>query len=164
MRLPTIPLPATAERLFEKVATFTARQQRGVILLLKLAIVYAAGASVVGGLEFLREIFDRNPDLPNQVTGGALSLGSWFLLGGLGLYGLSWAARRVGLSEGVARRIDIAGNLLLGTLASVFIVALVLFAFVVAYLFLQVGMTVAYTVTTFGLTSAYQATASVLGY
>ena len=164
MRLPAISLPATAERLFEKVAAVAARQQRGVILLLKLAIVYAAGAGVVGGLEFLREIFDHNPDLPNRVTGAALSLGSWFLFGGLGLYGLSGATKRLGLGDRIAHRLDLAGNLLLGVLASLFIVALVLFAFVVAYLFLRVGMTVAYAVATHGLTTAYQATASVLGY
>lgn len=160
MRLPAMPMPAMAGRLFEKAAAVAGRQQRGVILFLKLAIVYAAGAGVVNGLELLREFFDANPDIPNRITGLSLSIGSWLLFGGLGFYGLSWGSQRLGLSDQIVRRLDVIGNVMLGILAGVFIVALVLFAFVVAYLFLRVGTTVAYEVTTYALSLA----ASTLGY
>ena len=124
------------------------RQSGAIAIVLKLALVFGVGAATAEGIALLHAYFEVHPDAQNAVTDVILEVLKWSVGAAIVLYGLAWAGRKAGLPVRAWRRLDLAGNIILGTLAGTLIAIMVLLFFTIAYIFIRQLATLLYNIVT----------------
>jgi hypothetical protein len=140
-------LHPTALRLCDFAASLVMRHQSFVAIVMKLGIIYLAGFALTEGFDFLGDYFDANPEASDFAIKMLLRIGSWGFGISVGLYFLSWLGRHLQLPAAYCHKLDIAANIILGTLASGLILVLILVLVMVAYTFLVICLTIIKNVT-----------------
>jgi hypothetical protein len=135
-------LHRTARRLRDYAASLVMRHQSFTSIIMKIGVVFLAGAALTEGFEFLGDYFDANPEASNFTIKMLLRIGSWGFGISVGLYFLSWLGRHLHVTATYSRKLDIAANIILGALASGLILVLVLVLVMIAYTFLVICITV----------------------
>ena len=135
-------LHPTALRLCDYAASLVMRHQSFVSIVMKLGIIFLAGFALTEGFDFLGDYFDANPEVSDFAIKMLLRIGSWGFGISVGLYFLSWLGRHLQLPASYRRKLDIAANIILGTLAGGLILVLILVLVMVAYTFLVICLIV----------------------